>query len=235
MANGNGNLMDDFEEAFQHCLHVLTKQDPSDDDVIKLEVEQTTMNFINLARQIDVFFLQKRFLLCTLKPELLLNEENHDLKLELARKGELIRKHSEKLESWKKLLSEQPKTMPTAAPVPPGGNMMNPGVVGMPPQQMNPNMVGPGMQVIRSLNILMISPDSNAHILTRGSLSESHADAAPDADAATTGNQPLIPLPLPETFSCIFCSVSAHYDFVAVRSAQCPSTSSGGRWRWPES
>lgn len=153
MANGNGNLMDDFEEAFQHCLHVLTRQDPSSDDVIKLEVEQTTMNFINLARQLDVFFLQKRFLLCTLKPELLLTEENNDLKLELIRKEELIKKHSDKLESWKKLLSEQPKTMPTVVPVPPGGNMgMNPGV-GMPPQQMNPNMVGPGMQVNRQMNI----------------------------------------------------------------------------------
>lgn len=145
MANGNGNLMDEFEEAFQHCLHVLTKQDPQryDDDVIKLEVEQTTMNFLNLARQIDVFFLQKRFLLSALKPELLLTEENSDLKNELARKEELIKKHSDKIEQWKKLLSEQPKTMPTnvGGPVPVG----NP--VGMPQQQMNPNMVGPGMQV----------------------------------------------------------------------------------------
>lgn len=105
------------------------------------------MNFINMARQIDVFFLQKRFLLSTLKPELLLNEENHDLKHELARKDELIKKHSDKIEQWKKLLSEQPKTMPTnVGPVPGGSGIINPTGVNV-SHQMNPNMIGPGMQV----------------------------------------------------------------------------------------
>lgn len=101
------------------------------------------MNFINLARKIDVFFLQKRFLLTTMRPELLLLEENHDLRLELQRKDELIKKHSEKIEQWKQLLNEQPKSIPTnAGPVaPPGNPMMNPGVSGVPSQ-----MVGPGMQ-----------------------------------------------------------------------------------------
>ena len=147
MSSGNGNLMDEFEEAFQHCLHVLTKKDPQkpEEDVIKLEVEQTTMNFINLARQIDVFFLQKRHLLSTLKPELLLSEENYDLKNELARKEELIKKHYDKIEQWKKLLNEQPKAMPVnVGPGPPVGPM---GPQGGVPPQMNPNLVGPGMQV----------------------------------------------------------------------------------------
>lgn len=137
-------------------MHVLTKQDPQryDDDVIKLEVEQTTMNFLNLARQIDVFFLQKRFLLSALKPELLLTEENSDLKNELARKEELIKKHSDKIEQWKKLLNEQPKTMNTniSGPVPVG----NP--VGMPQHQMNPNMVGPGMQVRLDCKLFFFGP-----------------------------------------------------------------------------
>lgn len=172
MSNGNGNLMDEFEEAFQvsvhcgerildilnsrpififsifqHCLHVLTKQEPQtyDDDVIKLEVEQTTMNFINLARQIEVFFLQKRFLLATLKPELLLMEENYDLKHELARKEELIKKHSEKIEQWKKLLSDQPAkpivppNVPSLGVLPPGSGVNH------------PTMVGPGLQVSGTL------------------------------------------------------------------------------------
>lgn len=67
------------------------------------------MNFVNLARQIDVFFLQNRFRLSALKPELLLIEENYDLKYELQRKDELIKKHYEKIEQWKKLLNnDQP-------------------------------------------------------------------------------------------------------------------------------
>lgn len=155
--------MDEFEEAFQviresikfpemffsshnrlilrpqHCLHVLTKQDrqPYDDDVIKLEVEQTTMNFINLARQIEVFFLQKRFLLSTLKPELLLIEENYDLKHELQRKEELIKKHYDKIEYWKKILSDQPAKPTMPANVPPPVGAIPP--VG-PSGQLNPNM-----------------------------------------------------------------------------------------------
>lgn len=141
---------------FQHCLHVLTKQDRQrpEDDVLKLEVEQTTMNFINLARQFDVFFMQRRFLFSTLKPELMLAEENNDLKNELARKDELIKRHSEKIEQWKKLLNEQPKSnavVPSGAvgpaPVIPPGMGGHP--MGMPqqiPQQMPPSMVGPGLQ-----------------------------------------------------------------------------------------
>lgn len=109
-SNVNGNLVDELEEAFQSCIHALTKEESStgvDKDEIKLEVDQTTLKFIDLARQMEAFFLQKRFLLSALKPDLLLKEENFDLKQEIARKDELIRKHYEKIESWKTLLSDQ--------------------------------------------------------------------------------------------------------------------------------
>lgn len=65
------------------------------------------MKFIDLARQMEAFFLQKRFLLSALKPELLLKEENLDLKHEITRKEELIRKHYEKIDEWKGLLQDQ--------------------------------------------------------------------------------------------------------------------------------
>lgn len=96
---------------FQACLHALTKQESAsggtDKDEIKLEVDLTTMKFIDLARQMEAFFLQKRFLLSALKPELLLKEENLDLKHEITRKEELIRKHYEKIDEWKGLLQDQ--------------------------------------------------------------------------------------------------------------------------------
>lgn len=109
-SNVNGNLVDELEEAFQSCIHALTKEESAtgiDKDEIKLEVDQTTLKFIDLARQMEAFFLQKRFLLSALKPDLLLKEENFDLKQEIARKDELIRKHYEKIESWRNLLSDQ--------------------------------------------------------------------------------------------------------------------------------
>uniref|UniRef100_U5EP56 Mediator of RNA polymerase II transcription subunit 28 n=1 Tax=Corethrella appendiculata TaxID=1370023 RepID=U5EP56_9DIPT len=106
----NGNLVDELEEAFQSCIHALTKEESAtgvDKDEIKLEVDQTTLKFIDLARQMEAFFLQKRFLLSALKPDLLLKEENFDLRQEISRKDELIRKHYDKIETWKALLADQ--------------------------------------------------------------------------------------------------------------------------------
>lgn len=148
-SNVNGNLVDELEEAFQSCIHALTKEESAtgiDKDEIKLEVDQTTLKFIDLARQMEAFFLQKRFLLSALKPDLLLKEENFDLRQEIARKDELIRKHYEKIESWKNLLSDQqnynkpmqahpvPPEMRSIASGAPGPGAMMPGGMGMPMQ-----------------------------------------------------------------------------------------------------
>lgn len=43
-------------------------------DEIKVEVDHTILRFIDLARQMEAFFLQKRFLLSALKPELVVKE-----------------------------------------------------------------------------------------------------------------------------------------------------------------
>ncbi|XP_037032982.1 mediator of RNA polymerase II transcription subunit 28 isoform X3 [Bradysia coprophila] len=108
-SNGNGNLVDEFEESFQACIHALTKQESAtgiDKDEINLEVDQTTIKFVDLARQMEAFFIQKRFLLSALKPELVLKEENFDLKYEMTRKDDLIKRHYEKIEQWKNLLTD---------------------------------------------------------------------------------------------------------------------------------
>ncbi|XP_015600892.1 mediator of RNA polymerase II transcription subunit 28 [Cephus cinctus] len=117
--NGNGNLVDEFEEAFQQCLNILTKDESLgsngigtcgglavDKDEARGEVEQVTLRFIDLARQVEAFFLQKRFLLSALKPELVVKEDISDLKLELARKEELIKRHYDKIAVWQNLLAD---------------------------------------------------------------------------------------------------------------------------------
>lgn len=71
-----------------------------------MEVDQTTIKFVDLARQMEAFFIQKRFLLSALKPELVLKEENFDLRYEMTRKDDLIRRHYEKIEQWKNLLTD---------------------------------------------------------------------------------------------------------------------------------
>ncbi|XP_058058266.1 mediator of RNA polymerase II transcription subunit 28 [Anopheles bellator] len=152
-SNGSGNLVDELEEAFQSCIHALTKEESAtgiDKDEIKVEVDQTTLKFIDLARQMEAFFLQKRFLLSALKPDLLLKEENFDLKQEIARKDELIRKHYEKIETWKQLLSDQQNfnkpiqsmapdmrgNLAGGAPGAPGGAIMPGGGMNLPMQNM---------------------------------------------------------------------------------------------------
>lgn len=128
--NSSGNLVDEFEEAFQvwgiarttggcvifcdpfrlqHCLNVLTKEEvvPSTDkDEIRVEVEQTTLRFIDLARQMEAFFLQKRFLLSVLKPEMIVKEDISELKLELTRKDDILKRHYEKIAIWQNLLAD---------------------------------------------------------------------------------------------------------------------------------
>lgn len=137
-------------------------------DEIKLEVEQTTMKFIDLARQMETFFLQKRFLLSSSKPELLMKEENVDLRNEILRKDELIKKHLQKIGKWKEYLSDVtaiPRpALPQGAVPPPagmGGNVPPPMMSGPRPhiplehpqmmqQQMMPN---PNMQFMHRPNI----------------------------------------------------------------------------------
>lgn len=43
-------------------------------DELRSEVDQVNLRFIDLARQMEAFFLQKRFLLSALKPELIVKE-----------------------------------------------------------------------------------------------------------------------------------------------------------------
>ena len=118
--NGNGNLIDEFEEAFQQCLSILTAKDEGlvsngigvsgglavDKEEARSEVEQVTLRFIDLARQMEAFFLQKRFLLSALKPELVVKEDINDLRLELARKEDLIKRHYDKIAVWQNLLAD---------------------------------------------------------------------------------------------------------------------------------
>lgn len=41
---------------------------------MRAEVDHSVLRFIDLARQMEAFFLQKRFLLSALKPELVVRE-----------------------------------------------------------------------------------------------------------------------------------------------------------------
>lgn len=124
-SNVNGNLMDEFEEAFQNCLLSLTKLEANtgtNKEEVELEVQKTTNRFIDVARQMEAFFLQKRFLVSTLKPDQLIKDENQDLRIEIQRKEALLNKHYSRLEEWKGCLSDiQQNPAALNRPVGPGG------------------------------------------------------------------------------------------------------------------
>ncbi|KAJ8685125.1 hypothetical protein QAD02_020918 [Eretmocerus hayati] len=97
------------------CLHLLTQDNgldwsesklPFDHGVIEIEIDQIAIRFLDLARQVEAFFLQKRFLLTALKPELIIKEEIADLKAEMLRKEDLVKKHNDKIYIWQNLLAE---------------------------------------------------------------------------------------------------------------------------------
>lgn len=115
----DGSLKRAFS-TFQDCVHALTKQEAStgvEKDEIGMEVDLTTMKFIDLARQMEAFFIQKRFLLSALKPQLVLKEENLDLRMEISRKDDMIKKHYESIERWKTMLSDtQAQHIPHPSP-----------------------------------------------------------------------------------------------------------------------
>merc|ERR1719397_343470 len=105
----NGNLVQEFEEAFQMSLSALTEEDDlctKDSETVHQDIEDKISKFTELARHLETFFLQKRFLIYNHKPEMILKEDTQELKAELVRKEELIRKHYEKLGQWKEMLAD---------------------------------------------------------------------------------------------------------------------------------
>ena len=105
----SSNLMSDFEAAYAEILSTLTSEDllhEKSAETLKLE-EEKVGKFIDLARDLETFFMQKRQLIHAHKPELILKEETSELKQELLKKDELIRRHFDKLAQWQELLKDE--------------------------------------------------------------------------------------------------------------------------------
>merc|ERR1719397_1668843 len=99
----NGNLVQEFEEAFQMSLSALTEEDDlctKDSETVHQDIEDKISKFTELARHLETFFLQKRFLIYNHKPEMILKEDTQELK------AELVRKHYEKLGQWQAMLAD---------------------------------------------------------------------------------------------------------------------------------
>ena len=79
-------MVQELEESFQKCLTALTEEDDlysKDPDDINKDIEEKMSQFTDVARQLETFFLQKRFMIYNHKPEMILKEDTGELKLEL--------------------------------------------------------------------------------------------------------------------------------------------------------
>ena len=85
-SNDNGSLVQEFEESFQKCLTALTEEDDlynRDPEDINKDIDEKISQFTDVARQLETFFLQKRFMIYNHKPEMILKEDTGELKVEL--------------------------------------------------------------------------------------------------------------------------------------------------------
>ncbi|XP_056411275.1 mediator of RNA polymerase II transcription subunit 28 [Hyla sarda] len=107
--NPNSTLVDELESSFEACFASLVSQDyvnGTDQEEIRTGVEQCIHKFLDVARQTECFFLQKRLQLSVQKPEQVIKEDVTELRSELQRKEALIQKHLTKLRSWQQVLEE---------------------------------------------------------------------------------------------------------------------------------
>ncbi|KAE8629239.1 hypothetical protein XENTR_v10000401 [Xenopus tropicalis] len=107
--NPSSTLVDDLESSFEACFASLVSQDyvnGTDQEEIRTGVEQCIQKFLDVARQTECFFLQKRLQLSVQKPEQVIKEDVSELRNELQRKEALIQKHLTKLRSWQQVLEE---------------------------------------------------------------------------------------------------------------------------------
>ncbi|XP_075425041.1 mediator of RNA polymerase II transcription subunit 28 [Ascaphus truei] len=107
--NPNVTLVDELESSFEACFASLVSQDyvnGTDQEEIRTGVDQCVQKFLDVARQTECFFLQKRLQLSVQKPEQVIKEDISELRNELQRKEVLIQKHLTKLRSWQQVLEE---------------------------------------------------------------------------------------------------------------------------------
>jgi len=88
------NPVDKLQEAFNACLAI-----PADDS--RPSAEQNIARFIEAARKLEVFFLQKQLLLSDSSDG---NEDISRLKARLRSRETVLNKYTEKLADWKRIL-----------------------------------------------------------------------------------------------------------------------------------
>uniref|UniRef100_A0A4W2C3C1 Mediator of RNA polymerase II transcription subunit 28 n=1 Tax=Bos indicus x Bos taurus TaxID=30522 RepID=A0A4W2C3C1_BOBOX len=105
----NSILVDKLESYFKACFASLVSQNyvnGTDQEEIRTGVDQCIQKFLDIARQTECFFLQKRLQLSVQKPEQVIKEDVSELRNELQREDALVPKHLTKLRHWQQVLED---------------------------------------------------------------------------------------------------------------------------------
>lgn len=97
----------------QSCLAAITKEDTLtnvDKDEIRIDAEQGIVNFVDQARSMEGYFLKKRLEIAAQKPELVVKDDASELRFELLRKDELLKKNYDKISHWQTILADLQST-----------------------------------------------------------------------------------------------------------------------------
>uniref|UniRef100_A0A8C0VY36 Mediator of RNA polymerase II transcription subunit 28 n=1 Tax=Castor canadensis TaxID=51338 RepID=A0A8C0VY36_CASCN len=108
--SSNSTLVDELESSFEACFASLVSQDyvsGTDQEEIQTGVDQCIQKFLDIARQTECLFLQKRLQLSVQKPEQVVKKDVSELRNELQGKDALVQKHLTKLRHW-----QQPADIP---------------------------------------------------------------------------------------------------------------------------
>ncbi|XP_029916820.1 mediator of RNA polymerase II transcription subunit 28 [Myripristis murdjan] len=141
---GNNTLVDDLEASFEACFASLVSQDyvnGTDQEEIRTGVDQCIQKFLDVARQTECFFLQKRLQLSVQKPEQVVKEDVSELRNELQRKELLVQKHLSKLHHWQQVLEDVSVQHRKPTDLPPPGPLafLEQASASLPPAPLKPN------------------------------------------------------------------------------------------------
>ncbi|XP_054167238.1 mediator of RNA polymerase II transcription subunit 28-like [Oppia nitens] len=155
MTTNSTSLIDDFENSFQSCLSLLTNPSTThihDSDEVKTSVDQNIQRFLDIGRQIEAFFLQKRLLISVQKPEQILAEDIMELKNEIARKDQVLTKYYDKLQYWQQLMNETVANGDGSHHLQRPTSLTGQPVAAQPPQQLPLQMASPHPQINSQMN-----------------------------------------------------------------------------------
>ncbi|XP_047403917.1 mediator of RNA polymerase II transcription subunit 28-like [Sciurus carolinensis] len=96
----SSTLVDELESSFEACFASLVSQDYVNG------THQCIQKFLDIARQTECFFLQKRLQLSVQKLEQVIKEDVSELRHELQQKDALVQKHLTKLRHWQQVLED---------------------------------------------------------------------------------------------------------------------------------